>query len=813
MSDAGKKQNIPFRKDTMEPLSFDQNAYWLWPRLCCCPQNMFAGFRHDFHLREMPSAAPFLITADQSYRLWVNGQYVCRGPVRGHQANWYYDTVDLLPFLKTGKNWISVEAYNPGISHYSYHYCGRAGFLCSARWDNGTVIASRLSEWLVFRNTAYNPYTGRLSSQMGFQEELDLRTDDRSWITEPENFTIPAQPEWFIPVEVPQGTLPWSCLSPRPTELLDENWIPTAAIIASGKGICDEKPSDQPFPENNFIRNFACRELNTVQYHSVLPDSVRKNKSLVFSFPPSSAGTFYVVLLDMGRLEWLPGTAEMEADTQDSNAIMDIAFLHYVPEKKIAFTAFPSKDCLVSPGARFHLRKGHNAFSTYQISGTRYAALILRGNGSPVRIVYRWRSAVASLDITGNFQCSDPVLNEIYALSVHTQRCCAMDSFVDTPWREQAQWWGDVRIQAKNVFFLSGDSRLLEQGIRSLAGQPGPEGLLYAMAPTTVSGPVLPDYCLTWIQTQYDYYCQTGKTDLFLENKERCRQISDYFERQRGKDGLIHYDNRFWLFEDWANLPKRNAPAFLNLLYLYTRIIHKKMLEAAGFSAEADAMRPGMEQDRMRIVHAFADPAQRLLVPEINEKGEQTGVPSVHDQVLALLCGLCHEYQESFLTKRVIPCLRGELQKDTAAPSSFWATFLLQAAEKFQLIPDALSYLRKGWEPMISTGTAWEHFVADDKSAAASVCHAWSGHPVYHLPELLFGLRQLEPCWESVELKPCFLTEQASLVLPVPGGYLKCNWENGLFHIKFPEGLRVKLDLPGESFNLEGPVSRTIKMF
>ncbi len=796
----------------METPVFDKNACWLWPRLCCCPQNMFAGFRHDFKMQELPSAAPFLITADQSYRLWVNGQYVCRGPVRGHQASWHYDTVDLLPFLKTGKNWISAEAYNPGISCYSYSFGGRAGFLCSACWDNGTVIVSRLSDWLVFRNTAYNSNTGRLSSQLGFQEELDLRSDDRSWITEEEKYTIPPQVEWFEPTELPQGTLPWLSLAPRPTELLAENLIPHAEIIALGKGVCSDGASELPFPENNFIRDFACRELDSVEYDSVLPEAVRQDKTLSFSLPGSIGGTFRAVLLDLGRLEWLPGTAEMEVETQDSDSILDMAFLHYVPAEKIAFTAFPSRSCLVSPGARFHLRKGYNNFSTYQISGTRYAALILRGNSSPVNMVFRWRSAVSPLAVTGNFQCSDTVLNDIYEIAVHTQRCCAMDSFVDTPWREQAQWWGDVRIQAKDVFFLTGDSRLLAQGIRAIAGQPGPEGLLYAMAPTTVSGPVLPDYCLTWIQTQYDYFFQTGRTELFLENREKCRRILDYFERQRGADCLIRYDKRFWLFEDWADLPKRNTPAFLNLLYLYSRIFYKKMLEAAGYSREAEAMRHELERDRIRIVHAFIDPEQGLLVPEINEEGEQTGVPSVHDQVLALLCDLCPEYQNSFLTRRILPCLRGELPEDAAKPSSFWATYLLQVAARFQLVPEALSYLRKGWEPMISTGTAWEHFVEDDKLAEASVCHAWSSHPIYHLPELLFGLRQLEPCWKSLELKPLFLTEQASFALPVPGEHLKCNWENGLFHIEVPEGLHVKLCLPDKSLTLNGPAIKDIKI-
>ena len=95
------------------------SAKWIWPGGAMYLQNCYAGFRHDFSLERLPSAAPLSLTADQSYRLYVNGRYVCRGPVRGYQESWHYDTVDILPFLKPGHNWLAVEAHNPGISTFA----------------------------------------------------------------------------------------------------------------------------------------------------------------------------------------------------------------------------------------------------------------------------------------------------------------------------------------------------------------------------------------------------------------------------------------------------------------------------------------------------------------------------------------------------------------------------------------------------------------------------------------------------------------------------------------------------------------------
>ena len=118
------------------------SAKWIWPGGAMYLQNCYAGFRHDFSLERLPSAAPLSLTADQSYRLYVNGRYVCRGPVRGYQESWHYDTVDILPFLKPGHNWLAVEAHNPGISTFAYNHADQAGFICSADWDNGVAIRS-----------------------------------------------------------------------------------------------------------------------------------------------------------------------------------------------------------------------------------------------------------------------------------------------------------------------------------------------------------------------------------------------------------------------------------------------------------------------------------------------------------------------------------------------------------------------------------------------------------------------------------------------------------------------------------------------
>lgn len=123
-----------------------QKAEWLWPGLPSSVQNAYADFRRDFRLGKAPRSAPFFITADQNYMLYLNGRYVGRGPARGFQSHWPYDEHDLAPLLRRGHNWISVRVYNSGASCGQYLHQGVAGLICAGAFG-GVDLATNAS-WI-----------------------------------------------------------------------------------------------------------------------------------------------------------------------------------------------------------------------------------------------------------------------------------------------------------------------------------------------------------------------------------------------------------------------------------------------------------------------------------------------------------------------------------------------------------------------------------------------------------------------------------------------------------------------------------------
>src|SRR5437868_1489383 len=64
-------------------------------------------FRKTIDLATKPSSYLVHVSADNRYKLFINGVLVSIGPARGDFYYWNYETVDLAPYLKEGKNVIS----------------------------------------------------------------------------------------------------------------------------------------------------------------------------------------------------------------------------------------------------------------------------------------------------------------------------------------------------------------------------------------------------------------------------------------------------------------------------------------------------------------------------------------------------------------------------------------------------------------------------------------------------------------------------------------------------------------------------------
>ncbi len=764
------------------PLS---RAQWIWPDHAPYMQNTYAHYRRDFQLRRVPSKAPFHITADQSYMLYVNGRYVGRGPARGYQRSWPYDSYDIAAYLTTGPNWISVRHYNGGISTFGYIFQWRAGMLCAAAWGGFELVSDE--QWISRVSPAVRPDAKRVSLQLNLQEQVDARGDDQRWI----GAAAPPKSWTGATTAIPFGSMPWHTVEPREIPNLSDDLLPYQRTCATAAGACAPGYEDTPdaaAPLRSELPNAAWTEA---------PPATVVDGALAVTLPATGRGAFVAVTVDLGRLG--VGNLIVDARSAAGGEILDLHYSELLNEDGSPF--IPGHISMVS---RLILRRGRTQHEFFHMMGHRYLTIVARDTVKPLRLRLSLRQTVYPLNITGRFASSDPTLNDIHRICVRTQEVCALDSYVDTPWREQAQWWGDARVQTANTFHLVDDARLLARGVRSIARQEVPNGLTYGHAPTNSHASILPDFSITWVLSIWDHYWQTGSTDLFIEQWPRIQRVLGYFDGEgRGDNGLLRYDRRYWLFLDWSALPKEQTPTLLNLWYLFMLDTLAQLASLAGMDDEASDLRRRHRSCKRLVNRLLWDGEAGLFCDGLDDADRRLNAWSVHSQAAAILCDLQPRSHAAMIAKRLLPYLRGAELTD-AVPSSFWVHYVYEVMASAGYGREVVDHIRRNYSPMIPYGGTWEYFAWTP--GGGSVSHAWSAHPIKHLAATLGGIVQTAARWGRIRYEP-LLTEpdvdRCDVAVPTPHGLIRSKWRRRAgaadVSLALPRGIEADIVLPGEA--------------
>src|SRR6185312_5239933 len=132
-------------------------AKWIAPSKV--PGDSFTVFhaRRTFVLDSAPRRFVVHVSADNRYRLYVNGVQVSSGPQRSDVAHWRYETVDLAPHLRVGRNVIAALVWNWGAAHPVAQHSYRTGFLLQGNGPAEAALVNTGTNWKVMRDPAYAP--------------------------------------------------------------------------------------------------------------------------------------------------------------------------------------------------------------------------------------------------------------------------------------------------------------------------------------------------------------------------------------------------------------------------------------------------------------------------------------------------------------------------------------------------------------------------------------------------------------------------------------------------------------------------------
>ncbi len=741
--------------------------------------NSYFLARGTFNVKKLPPKATLYITADQNYKLYINGEYIARGPARGFQKSQPYDEIDVAKYLREGKNVLALRVFNNGRSTFSYIHEGIMGALFALDLGDDVFVSNNSNSIKLLPETANDRDSAPTSIQLNYQEHIDMRKF-------PENWTDIDFDDSKWEKSVMNGAfnmMPFYNFEARGTPMNEDFLLPYPKLIAIGSG--KAYSIEERF--RNICELFDKEECNFAQ---------ASGEAKLIPVKKSADGEYQSFVVDFGKT--VIAMPIIEVKNAKGGEIIDMMAGEDF-EKGFKIRNAYKTHSRPAFGNRLICREGDQSHEFFSPYGMRYVELRVRKNKNPdLKISFTGRWSAYPLGNAGVFETSDKLLNDIWRVSVNTQRACALDGYVDTPHREQAQWWGDARVQSWNTFFISGDARLLRRGIRILAHQTLPNGLTYGHAPTFSHHCILPDFSLVWILTLWDHYWQTGSPEAFLTHRETIDGLLSYFDSATdSQTGLIKHDPRYWLFMDWCRIQKNGQPAVLNLWYLHAMQKMSELCSLNGFEKDAVMFKARADKIEKAIIKNLLD-STGLVHDGILPNGKLNPDTTIHAQTLAKTCNLKGFNFQNALDKVLLPFIRESRtmkslnQPRTKMPSSFWVVYVMQVLDEAGYRKEILDFYKRNWLEMVEyNGTFEGYHISESRS------HAWTAHPIFMLPRIIGGIRQTAPEWKEISFdfgvnERVNFVDSAKLVYPTPRGNITVVIEDGrVKELQVPESIKA----------------------
>jgi hypothetical protein len=331
------------------------------------------------------------------------------------------------------------------------------------------------------------------------------------------------------------------------------------------------------------------------------------------------------------------------------------------------------------------------------------------------------------------FTSTEPLLEKIAAMCEETVRACLLDGFVDNPWRESAQWIGDVLVAGRVIAEMSDDTRPLRRLLELGAQGAYPDGVLPGVLPGEAHAYTVVDFNFQWVELLRLYWDLSRDDDFVTEMWPALVKLLDRFARDLTPDGLLVSQPGRRLFLDWAPLSKNEPNAVYNLHFLLA--LRQAATLAAARGARRDAARWQEQAATVRAVVRAAFWSGGCWYDDL-----ERSTFSQLAAALALLAGTVEPGEEAGLLEalaaRSLDLDDGHSPDKMVLASPYMHHRVFEALGQAGRSEDVVEIIRRRWGRWVEAGypTTWENWNVDFPDG--SQCHAFSAHPRYHLAKL-----------------------------------------------------------------------------
>ncbi len=676
-------------------------------------------FRKAFDLGRVPKSFVIHVSADNRYRLFVNGASVSIGPARSDLDHYRFETVDIAPQLKPGRNVLAAVVWNFGIYAPMAQHTYRTGFVLQGDGEAEQVVnTDGNSGWKSILDPAYEP--------------IPMTHDIIPY------FYVVGPGERIDATRYPWG---W-----EQSEFDDSQWAPVALIG-------DAQPMElfqwnmtrwlmtpRPIPP---MEETLERLDRVIRSSGVNADSSFLHGGAAFTVP---ANTRAVVLVDRGHLTnaypelVISGGKGAQITLTYAESLRDAQGRKGNRNETEGKTIRGNFDVFLLDGSR-------RTFRTLFWRTFRYLQFDIETQGAPVTLEdFRAYFSAYPVDRKATFESPDAELAKILEIGWRTHRLCQNETYFDTPQYEQLAYAGDGRLEALITLTNMWDDRIVRNHIEQFWYSARPEGLIQDRYPSR-EPQYIPSYGLDWVRTLHDYYMYRDDPEFLRKFLPVSRSILDWYARRLDGKHLLHRlswtDEQYDGPQDFAE----NGPEARNQLEFILALQDAQELESAlGSAAVAERYGSLVPLLKEAAVKAFWLPDKGLLARNRDRKDFDQ-----HSNVLGVLSEVIPPaYWKSavqYTTEHFSELPRVEQEKS----GFFFYYFRHEAMEKAGLGDNFLKVLDP-WRRQMDAGfTTWGE---SDVLELRSDSHDWSSAPNVQVFTLLCGIRPAAPGYRKVVIRP-----------------------------------------------------------
>jgi alpha-L-rhamnosidase len=487
-------------------------------------------FRRTFDLPVAPSRFVVHVSADNRYELYVNGTLVSWGPARADLYHWRYETVDVASQLHAGRNSLAAVVWNDGAGRAVAQVSNQTGFVLQA--DDAAGVDTS-ADWKCLRDDAYSPQPLAPGEQTGYY-------------VAPPNERVDA------------SRYPWGW---QETAYDDSGWVSARVLSAAA-------PRDAQDAPNRWM--LVPREIPLEERTPERIPSVRMSEgvSVPEGFPGAASLTIPPhqharVLLDQTYLT--TAWPEMTVSSGKGSSVT----LRYAEALYVKGRTKGNRN--VVEGREFHgpadmyIADGgaHRVWRPLFWRTWRYIRLEIETADEPLTIetlhgIYTGYPFVERASFHAPGSSEDGEIQQILATGWRTARLCAHETYMDCPFYEQLQYGGDTRVQMLVSLYMTGDSRLMKNGIELLDDSRTSEGATYSRAPSRLQQ-YIPPFSLWWIGMVHDYWMYVDDPEFVRRMLPGVRAVLSFFARYQKSNGSLRR-LPWWSYADWVSTWKSGVP-------------------------------------------------------------------------------------------------------------------------------------------------------------------------------------------------------------------------------------------------------------